>query len=51
MNFKNMDSLTILDKSSLKLIEAGANPPDCDSIPRELWKIAGCDQPFTPPDC
>ena len=51
MNFKDVDSLTVLSKSSLKLILAGGDPPDCGTIPREYWKMVGCDQPITPPDC
>lgn len=51
MNFKNMDSVTILSKPLLKKIKAGGDPPDCDDIPPELWKVAGCHLPFTPPDC
>jgi hypothetical protein len=51
MNFKNMDSITVLDKSSLQLIKAGGDPPDCGTIPPEYWKMVGCGQPITPPDC
>lgn len=51
MNFKNIDSVTILSKSSLKNIQGGGDPPDCDTIPREYWKMVGCGQPITPPDC
>ncbi|MBC2843498.1 hypothetical protein [Winogradskyella flava] len=51
MSLKDINSFTILSKSSLKKIKAGGDPPDCDNIPREFWKMIGCGQPITPPDC
>ena len=51
MTLKNIDSLTVLSKSSLKLIQGGGDPPDCDTIPREYWNMVGCGKPITPPDC
>jgi len=51
MNFKNMESVTILSKALLKEVNAGSDPPDCEDIPPELWKLVGCAKEITPPDC
>lgn len=51
MNLKDFNSFTALSKSSLKLIKAGGDPPDCDTIPTDLRRMVGCGLPITPPDC
>ena len=57
MKLKMFSSYSTLSRESLKKIYAGnfqpinSELPDCDTIPRDLWKMVGCGQPITPGDC